>query len=163
MPQCAMVALRPFHKALLPIADEPPSDLSVVSQSRILGLPDAHFALCGAKYPHQFSGGDLQRVCNARAIAPKPRLVVLDEAVSGLDMIVQARVLEVLDVLRSQLHMAFLLISHDISVLRRMCNQVAVLHRGRVVERCSEMNALDQLTHPASRTLLTAILPALPR
>jgi nickel transport system ATP-binding protein len=158
-----MVALRPFHKAPLPIADEPPSDLSVVLQSRTLGLPDAYFALCGAKYPHQCCGGELQRVFIARAIAPKPRLVVLDEAVSGLDMIVQARVLEVLNVLRIQLHMAFLLISHDIHVLHRMCNELAVLHRGRVVDRCPEMGALDQLTHPASRTLLTAILPALPR
>jgi len=116
----------------------------------------------GRKYPHQFSGGELQRVCIARAVAPKPRLIVLDEAVSGLDVLVQAQVLDLLSWLQQELKMAFLFISHDLRVIRRLCDRVAVLHFGRIIETSDEVTALDQLSHPASKALLNAVLPASP-
>jgi ABC-type dipeptide/oligopeptide/nickel transport system ATPase component len=125
-----------------------------------VGLPSPGAML--RLYPFQMSGGMLQWVCIARAIVPQPRLVVLDEAVSGLDMIVQAQMLEFLSDLQSRLNMAFLFISHDIRLIRRMCDQVAVLHRGRILECCLEMTALDQVSHEASKALLRAILPAFP-
>jgi nickel transport system ATP-binding protein len=102
-------------------------------------------------------------VCIARAIASKPKLVVLDEAISGLDMIVRARVLDLLVELQNRLNMAFLFISHDIRAVRRMCDQVAVLHGGRIVEHCFKVTELDHLSHPASKALLSSVLPVFPR
>lgn len=114
------------------------------------------------KFPHQFSGGQLQRVCIARALAPNPCLIVLDEAVSSLDMLVQARILELLRSLRRQHGMAYLFISHDIRIVAGFCDQVCVLHEGRLTSRVSDLEQAHHCSDPTLRRLAQAVLPPLP-
>ncbi len=116
----------------------------------------------GAKYPHQFSGGELQRVCIARAIALNPRLIILDEAVSSLDMLIQARIIELLRTLQRSLGTAYLFISHDIRVLVKMADRLAVLNNGHIVEELSLSDSLSRPYHPAFAELIQAILPPEP-
>lgn len=111
------------------------------------------------KLPIQMSGGQLQRVCIARALAPSPDLVVLDEAVSNLDLALQIATLDLLADLRRRLGTAYLFITHDLRLVRRFADRVAVLHEGRIIE---EAAATGRLSHPASRALARAVLPALP-
>lgn len=111
------------------------------------------------KLPIQMSGGQLQRVCIARALAPSPDLVVLDEAVSNLDLALQIATLDLLAELRQRLGTAYLFITHDLRLARRFADCVAVLHEGRIVEKTA---SAECLSHPASRALVKAVLPALP-
>ncbi len=114
------------------------------------------------KLPHQFSGGELQRVCIARAISLSPSLIVLDEAVSSLDMLIQAKVMELLTDLQRETGTAYLFISHDIRVLLRMADRLVVLDEGRIVGQMDRMDESGSITHPAFTNLLEAILPPLP-
>jgi nickel transport system ATP-binding protein len=114
------------------------------------------------KLPHQFSGGQLQRVCIARAIALRPRVVILDEAVSSLDMVVQTRILDLLVSLRRELGTSYLLISHDIRVILRMADSLAVLHEGEIVGYAERMEDLRTLKHPVFTALMDSVLPPLP-
>jgi nickel transport system ATP-binding protein len=111
------------------------------------------------KLPIQMSGGQLQRVCIARALAPSPDLVVLDEAVSNLDLALQISTLDLLAELRRRLGTAYLFITHDLRLVRRFADRVAVLHEGHIVE---EAASTGRLSHPASQALARAVLPALP-
>jgi len=109
------------------------------------------------RYPHQLSGGQRQRVGIARAIALQPALVVADEIVSGLDVSVQAQVLDLLRTLRAETGMALVLISHDLSVVRALCERVVIMQHGLVVEAGVSETVFKDPQHPYTRKLLRAI------
>jgi oligopeptide/dipeptide ABC transporter ATP-binding protein len=108
------------------------------------------------RYPHEFSGGQLRRVALARILALRPRVVVLDEPTSGLDMSVQAMVLNLLTELRRRYGLTYVFISHDLSVVRRFCDRVAIMYLGRVVELASAAEVFARPRHPYTRALLAA-------
>ncbi len=114
------------------------------------------------KLPVQMSGGQLQRVCIARALASTPKLIVLDEAVSSLDLTLQIQVLDLLSDLRKRLGVAYLFITHDLRLVQRFCNRVMVLEGGKLVEEAQVTNGKIHLQHEISRKLQAAILPARP-
>jgi microcin C transport system ATP-binding protein len=109
------------------------------------------------RYPHEFSGGQRQRICIARALALKPQLIICDEAVSALDVTIQAQVLDLLLELREKHKLAYLFISHDLSVVKRICDQVLVMRHGKVVERGTPQRVVEQPEHDYTRNLLAAV------
>ncbi len=119
---------------------------------KLVGLPDDAID----RYPHQFSGGQRQRVAIARAIAMEPDVLVADEAVSALDVSVQAQVLDLLDELQQKLGIAILFITHDLRVAAQICDEVVVMQHGRVVEHDSAANVLSAPRHAYTRALIEA-------
>ncbi len=108
-------------------------------------------------FPHQFSGGQRQRIGIARALAPRPSLVICDEPVSALDVAVQAQILNLLKSLQQQLNLTYLFISHDLGVVQHMCDDIAVMYMGQVVERADRKSFFNKQKHPYSSALLSAV------
>ena len=111
------------------------------------------------KYPHEFSGGQCQRISIARALVLEPELIICDEPVSALDVSVQAQVLNLLETLRAEYGVTFMLISHDLAVVQHLCEEVVVMHDGRVVERGTTEAIFEAPRDPYTRALLDAVLP----
>jgi ABC-type oligopeptide transport system ATPase subunit len=110
------------------------------------------------RFPGEFSGGQRQRIAIARAIASRPDLIILDEPVSSQDISVRAQILNLLKDLQDETGAAFLLITHDLSTLRFMCDEVAVMHRGRIVERGAAKQVCEDPQDTYTRTLLASAL-----
>ena len=108
------------------------------------------------RYPHQFSGGQRQRICIARALAMGPELLIADEAVSALDVSVQAQVLALLEEIREQLDLAMLFITHDLRVAAQICHQVAVMSRGEIVEYGQTVDVFENPQHDYTKALFEA-------
>jgi len=108
------------------------------------------------RYPHQFSGGQRQRICIARALAMEPEMLIADEAVSALDVSVQAQVLDLLDDIRLRLNLAMLFITHDLRVAAQICDRVAVMQHGKVVEYGLAADMFANPQHDYTKALFAA-------
>ncbi len=173
-------AMRPFRKRIRMVFQDPYASLNPrMSVAAILSEPleiqaigknrgerrdlidralsdvglDPRFA---RRYPHELSGGQRQRIGIARAIMPPPDMIVADEPVSALDVSVQAQILNLLKELRQRMNLAMLFISHDLAVVGHMCDRIAVMYLGRVVEIAATRTLLAKLSHPYSRELMAA-------
>jgi oligopeptide/dipeptide ABC transporter ATP-binding protein len=173
-------AMRPLRKAMQIIFQDPYSSLNprmTVKETIAEGLK-RHFNLSPAernervqdimekvglrpeqsdRYPHEFSGGQRQRIAIARAIILNPDLVVADEPLSALDVSIQAQVINLLEKIKDEFHLSYLLISHDLSVVEYLSNRIAVMYLGKIVELASRDQLYENPQHPYTVALLSAV------
>ncbi|MBP1753373.1 MAG: peptide transporter ATP-binding protein [Geobacteraceae bacterium] len=109
------------------------------------------------RYPHEFSGGQRQRIGIARALAVSPRLIVADEPVSALDLSVQAQIINLLHQLKSEFSLSFLVIAHDLSVIRHMCDRIVIMYLGKIVESGKSEAVFTRFLHPYTEALISAM------
>ncbi|MFP1602951.1 ABC transporter ATP-binding protein [Microbacterium sp. 2216-1] len=145
------VLREPFeiHRALVPRSRWRERSIELLE---MVGLTEEHLD----RYPHEFSGGQRQRISIARALAVEPRVLVLDEPLSALDVSVQAQIVALLKELQSTLGLAYLFISHDLAVVRSMADRVAVMYLGRIVEQGATRDVYENPQHPYTQALLSS-------
>jgi peptide/nickel transport system ATP-binding protein len=125
----------------------------VAAVLRQVGLRDADMH----RFPHEFSGGQRQRIAIARTLITQPKLIVADEPVSALDVSVQAQVLNLLEDMQDEFGLSYVLISHDLAVVEYLCDEIAVIYLGRIVEQGKPEDLFSHCAHPYTRALLEAV------
>lgn len=147
------IILEPLHA--LPVTERKEKGSSARLNALIssVGLKEEHLS----RYPHEFSGGQRQRIAIARSLITDPSFVVLDEPTSALDVSVQAQVLNLLKRLKKERNLTYLFISHNMAVIRYMCDRIAVMYKGRIVEVGASQRMFKQPSHPYTQILLSSL------